>query len=308
MGRRDDFARLARFLARQATGLVLAGGGARGFAHIGVIKAFHEAGIPIDSIGGTSSGAMCSVTYAMELDPQQLAVRNQRDWVDRKPWRKYAPPVLSILNHRSWDRIFHEGFGDTDIEDLWIPTFCVSSNIDVGRMAVHDTGPAWKAVRASASLPALLAPVLFDGQAHVDGGLVNNLPTDVMRARTAGSVFAVSLGQRTSDVMPFDVYPSPWKLAGEMLNPLKRSDPMHTVPKVMLQIAILGDLARAEQRSGETDVVLEPPVSGMSMTDFSDVDGTIRIGYEYTIDRLEALAGDKVFVARMQAAGIEFPA
>jgi predicted acylesterase/phospholipase RssA/CRP-like cAMP-binding protein len=305
--RSEDLARLARFLARQATGLVLAGGGARGFAHIGVIQALHEAGIPIDTIGGTSSGAMCSVMYAIELDPYRLALRNERDWVDQKPWRKYGPPVLSILDHSRWDRIFQDGYGNTDIEDLWIPTFCISSNIDSGRMVVHDTGPAWKAVRASASLPALLAPVLFDGQAHVDGGLVNNLPTDVMRARTAGPVFAVSLGQRTSDAMPFDVYPSPWRLATDMLNPLRRSGPMHTVPKVMLQIAVMGDLARAEQRSQETDVVLEPPVSEMSMTDFSDVKGTIRVGYEYALEQLEALADDEAFVTRMTAAGIAFP-
>lgn len=306
LGRDDDLARVARFLAQRATGLVLAGGGARGFAHIGVIRAFHEAGIPIDSIGGTSSGAMCALMYAMELDPHQLVIRNQRDWVDRRPWRKYAPPVLSILNHSSWDRIFHDGFADVDIEDLWIPAFCVSSNIDLGRMVVHDTGPAWKAARASSSLPALLTPVLFDGQAHVDGGLVNNLPTDVMRARTAGPVFAVSLGQRTSDAMPFDVYPPPWKLAGNLLNPFKRSGPIHTVPKVMLQIAVLGDLARAEQRSAETDIVLEPPVADISMTDFSDVDGIIRVGYEYTIDRLKALAADEDFVGRMRSAGIDF--
>ncbi len=306
-GRSEDLARLARVLAKQATGLVLAGGGARGFAHIGVIQAFHEAGIPIDSIGGTSSGAMCSMMYAMELDPFRLAIRNQRDWVDRKPWHKYAPPVLSILDYTSWDRIFHDGYGDADIEDLWIPAYCVSSNIDVGQMVVHDRGPAWKAVRASASLPALLAPVLFDGHAHVDGGLLNNLPTDVMRARTAGPIFAVSLGQRTSDELPFDTYPSPWKLTAEKLNPLKRSAPMHTIPKVMLQIAVMGDLARTDQRSEETDVVLEPPVSDISMTDFGDVKGIIRVGYEYTTARLEALADDEDFVTRMQAAGIAFP-
>jgi predicted acylesterase/phospholipase RssA/CRP-like cAMP-binding protein len=306
-GRSEDFARLARFLAKQATGLVLAGGGARGFAHIGVIQALHDAGIPIDSIGGTSSGAMCSVMYAMELDPYRLAIRNQRDWVDRKPWNKYAPPVLSILDYTRWDRIFHDGYGDADIEDLWIPAYCVSSNIDAGRMVVHDSGPAWKAVRASASLPALLAPVLFDGQAHVDGGLLNNLPTDVMRARTAGPIFAVSLGQRTTDELPFDTYPSPWKLTAEMLNPFKRSVPMHTIPKVMLQIAVMGDLARADQRSGETDVVLEPPVSDISMTAFDDVKGIIRVGYDYTVHRLEALAHDEDFLTRMQAAGIAFP-
>jgi predicted acylesterase/phospholipase RssA/CRP-like cAMP-binding protein len=304
LNRRGDFDRVARFLAGQATGLVLAGGGARGFAHIGVIRALHEAGVPIDSIGGTSSGAMCGLMYAMDPDPDLLALHNQRDWVGRKPLRKYGLPVLSILNHATWDRIFEEAFRDKNIEDLWIPAFCISSNIDAGRMAVHDTGPAWKAVRASSSLPALLAPVLFDGEAHVDGGLVNNLPTDVMRARTAGPVFAVSLGRRAADRMPFDVYPSPWRLATEVLNPMRASRPMHTLPKVMLQIAILGDLAKSELRSHQANVVFEPPVDGYSMTDFSDVDGVIRAGYEHASQRLETLAADEAFRTRLRAAGI----
>lgn len=305
-GRRADFERLARFVAGQATGLVLAGGGARGFAHIGVVKALHEAGLPIDLIGGTSSGAMCSLMYAMEPDPHRLALHNQRDWVDRRPLRKYGPPVLSFLNHSSWDRIFEEAFQGRDIEDMWIPAFCISSNIDAGRMTIHDTGPAWKAVRASASLPAFLAPVLFDGEAHVDGGLVNNLPTDVMRARTAGPVFAVSLGRRAAEKVPLDAYPSPWRLAADALNPTKSKAPMHTLPKVMMQIAILGDLAKTELRSEEADVVFEPPVEGLSMTDFSDVDGVIRVGYDYTAGRLEDLAKDETFIARIRSAGIEY--
>ncbi|MFW2340466.1 MAG: cyclic nucleotide-binding domain-containing protein, partial [Acidimicrobiia bacterium] len=306
LGRRDDLERVARFVAGRAIGLVLAGGGARGFAHIGVVKALHEAGLPIDLIGGTSSGAMCSLMYAMEPDPYRLAVHNQRDWVDRRPLRKYGPPVLSFLNHRSWDQIFEEAFHDRDIEDLWIPAFCISSNIDAGKMAIHDSGPAWKAVRASASLPAFLAPVLFDGEAHVDGGLVNNLPTDVMRSRTAGPVIAVSLGRRTAERVPFDAYPSPWRLAVDAVNPMKSKAPMHTLPKVMMQIAILGDLAKTDLHSKEADVVLEPPVEKWSMTDFRDVDGVIRAGYEYAIDRLQALAEDETFTARIRSAGVEY--
>ena len=305
-GRQADYARVARFLAGQATGLALAGGGARGFAHIGVVRALHEAGLPIDLIGGTSSGAMCSMMYAMEPDPDQLEMHNRRDWVDRRPLRKYGPPVLSLLNHSSWDRIFEEAFDGRDIEDLWIPAFCISSNIDAGKMAIHDSGPAWKAARASASLPAFLAPVIFDGEAHVDGGLVNNLPADVMRARTAGPVLAVSLGRRTAEKVPFEAYPSPWRLAVDALNPTKARGPMHTLPKVMLQVAILGDLAKTELRSEQADVVFEPPVEEWSMTDFSNVDGIIRTGYEHAIGRLEALAEDEAFTSRIRSAGVEF--
>lgn len=304
IGRAGDFARLARFLAGQAIGLVLAGGGARGFAHVGIIRALHDHGIPIDMIGGTSSGGMCALMYAMDTDPDLLEQRNQRDWVARKPWSRYAPPVLSILDHTQWDQIFVDAFGQRAVEDLWIPAFSVSCNLDTGQTVVHDSGPAWKASRATASLPVLLAPVLYGGHGHVDGGVVNNLPTDVMRRRTGGPVFAVSLGHEIPGKLPFESYPSPWKLVRERLPGFRRRRHQHTVPKVIMRLATMQDMAAFDARARLADFMFFPPVEQYSMTDFGRVDQIIASGHAYALDRLRHWAGDKAFVERLGPAGI----
>jgi NTE family protein len=299
-----DFQRLARFLAGQAIGLVLAGGGARGFAHVGIIRALHECGIPIDLIGGTSSGGMCALMYAMDTDPDLLELRNQRDWVAQKPWNRYAPPVISILDHTQWDRIFSAAFQQRNVEDLWIPAFSVSCNLDTGQTIVHDTGPAWKAARATASLPVLLAPVLYDGHGHVDGGVVNNMPTDIMRRRTRGPVFAVNLGHEVPAKLALETYPSPWRLLRERIPGFRRASHHHTVPKVILRLATMQDLAAFDSRAKLADFMFMPPVGKFSMTDFESVDRIIASGHAYGLEQLQHWAGDQAFNQRLGSAGI----
>ncbi len=92
------------------------------------------------------------------------------------------------------DRWAKEVYGDTDIEDLWVNFFCVSCNLTTSEMAVFERGPLWKAVRASASLPGVFVPVLLDGNVFVDGAIVNNLPGDIMRKRSCGTVIVVDVG------------------------------------------------------------------------------------------------------------------
>jgi predicted acylesterase/phospholipase RssA/CRP-like cAMP-binding protein len=304
LDRAGDFQRLARFLAGQAVGLVLAGGGARGFAHVGIIRALHERGIPIDLIGGTSSGGMCGLMYAMDTDPALLELRNQRDWVAHKPWSRYAPPVLSILDHTQWDRIFAAAFQQRAVEDLWIPAFSVSCNLDTGQTVVHDTGPAWKAARATASLPVLLAPVLYDGHGHVDGGVVNNMPTDIMRRRTSGPVFAVGLGHEVPAKLLLETYPSPWRLLRDRIPGFRRPGHHHTVPKVILRLATMQDLAAFDARAQLADFMFLPPVGMYSMTDFERVDRIIASGHTYGLERLQQWADDDAFTQRLGSAGI----
>jgi predicted acylesterase/phospholipase RssA/CRP-like cAMP-binding protein len=300
-----DFQRLARFIAGQAIGLVLAGGGARGFAHIGIIRALSEMGIPIDIIGGTSSGGMVALTYAMEPSPDALESHNRREWVDRKPLQRFAIPVLSILDHTKWDQIFFDAFRWRTIEDLWIPAFSVSCNLDTGQTIAHDEGLAWKAVRATASLPVFLAPVLLDGHGHVDGGVVNNMPTDIMRQRTSGPVFTVSLGHDAPQKLSLESYPSPWKLALQRLPGFRSHVHHHTVPKVILRLSTMQDQAAFDARAQLADFVFLPPVGKFSMTDIASVDEITAIGHGYGLERLRAWAREKAFMKRLGAAGIE---
>ena len=123
-----DFARLARFLAGRAIGLVLGGGGARGFAHIGILRALREANISIDMVGGTSMGASIAAQYALGWSPRRMLEENRRVWVKLRPQKDYTLPIVSLLSSRIAVRCARLMYGDTQIEDLWLRFFCVSSS------------------------------------------------------------------------------------------------------------------------------------------------------------------------------------
>jgi len=307
LNRPADYERLARFIAGKAIGLVLAGGGAKGFAHIGIIRALHECGIPIDLIGGTSTGGIVSLSYGMDTDPAILETRNQKEWIARKPLSRYALPILSILDHTKWDQIFRDAFQHKKIEDLWIPAFSVSCNLDTGEMVVHDSGIAWKAVRATSSLPVFLVPVLFEGHGHVDGGVINNMPTDVMRKMTSGPVFAINLGNNVAKRLELENYPSPWRLALEKFPGFRKKHAYHTVPKVIMQLATMQDQAAYDERSQLADFMLLPPVAGYSMTDIKFADEIVERGYAYGIERLREWIADEAFREKLRSAGVKMP-
>lgn len=182
--REEDFARLARFLSGRAVGLVLGGGGARGLAHIGVIRALREAGIPIDAIGGTSMGAIIACQYALGYDIPAMMQKNHHAFNKIKPFKEYTFPILSLVRSRKLDQVADYFCGDHHIEDLWINYFCVSSNLNDAEMAVHRQGLLRKMARASSSIPGVALPVLENGKLLVDGGFFNNLPCDIMRELT----------------------------------------------------------------------------------------------------------------------------
>lgn len=301
-----DFQRLARFIAGKAVGLVLAGGGARGFAHVGIIRAMHEQGIPIDLIGGTSSGGMIGLSYSIDTDPNNLESRNEKQWVAKKPFSRLTIPIISILDHTKWDQIFKEAVGNKRIEDLWIPTFCISCNIDTGETVVHGSGLVWKAARATASLPVFLAPTLIEGQAHIDGGVVNNLPIDVMRKMTAGPVFAINLEHIVKNRLALEDYPSPWRLALEKIPGFRKKKPYHTISKVIMQLAVMLNDSDYEKRTKLADFILEPPVEDYALTDIKHYDEITKIGHAYGIEHIEQLMHDEIFKAKMASAGIRY--
>ncbi|CAF4036383.1 unnamed protein product [Rotaria sp. Silwood2] len=189
-----DFARMARFLSGTAIGLVLGGGGARGCAHVGMIQAMHEAGIPIDLIGGTSIGAFMGALWADELNIKGY-VERASDWCKKMTsfWRKLLDltyPITSMFT-ATFNETIEEALLDVQIEDLWIPYFCITTDISASKMRVHTTGTikilllmfAWRYVRASMTYAFYLPPMCdpCDGHLLVDGCYVNNLPGSLWR-------------------------------------------------------------------------------------------------------------------------------
>ncbi|EQD70335.1 Patatin domain protein, partial [mine drainage metagenome] len=152
-----DYARLARVLTGRAVGLVLSGGGARGFAHIGAVKALREAGIPIDMVGGTSMGGILGAGVAGHWSVTELTDRFRHYFVESRPLRDYTLPFVSLVSGRKVSRMLFEAFGELAIEDLPLSFFCVSSNLTTGHPYVHRRGELWRALRASVSVPGVRA-------------------------------------------------------------------------------------------------------------------------------------------------------
>ncbi|GMS91560.1 hypothetical protein PENTCL1PPCAC_13735 [Pristionchus entomophagus] len=196
---RSDFARLARILTGHAIGLVLGGGGARGAAHVGVIRALREAGVPVDIVGGTSIGSMIGGLFAES--PNASIEERARSWFEVmcSMWRKVLDLTWAhsaMFTGAQFNQTLKDLFDDREIEDLWLPYFCISTDISTSEMRVHRSGPLWAYCRASMSLAGYLPPLCdpSDGHLLLDGGYVNNLPADVMRSMGARVVIAVDVG------------------------------------------------------------------------------------------------------------------
>jgi NTE family protein len=193
----EDAARLARIIARKSVGLVLSGGGARAYAHIGVIRALREAGLPFDILGGTSMGGVIAACAAMGWDDNEIEYRIRKAFVETNPLGDYVIPVVGMVRGRRVDDRLQEHFGETLIEDLTTPFFAVSTNLIAGAIRVHRAGSLRKALRASISLPGILPPVVVgDHELLVDGAVLLNFPVDVLRDMHRGPIIGVDVARR----------------------------------------------------------------------------------------------------------------
>ncbi len=293
-----EFARLARSISDRGVGLVLGGGGARGFAQVGVIRALRECGVPIDFVGGTSMGAIVAAACAMDWDAETMADLGREAFVESKAFSEYTLPLLSLLRGNRLERVTRKIFGDTQIEDLWIPQFSVSCNLTASSPVVHLRGPVWKAVRASGSLPGVLAPVLEDRQLLVDGGVLDNLPGDVMRSLSGGPLVVVDVTPEQDLRAPCDTVPSPWQMLRQRL--FAKSEPcMPGIVDILMRSTTLTSVRLATEVKEDADLYLHPPVEAFGMLEFDAIDRIAAIGYDYTRGRIDECGGPDAILARL---------
>ncbi|KAL1741250.1 hypothetical protein HDZ31DRAFT_84948 [Schizophyllum fasciatum] len=194
----NDFSRLARRICGKSIGLVLGGGGARGISHLGLIRALEEYGIPVDHVGGTSIGAFIGGLYAREGDILSSAGRaKQFSGRMGNIWRMLSDvtyPIVAYTTGHEFNRAIYKSFYDLHIEDMWLPFFCNTTNITTSGMDIHETGYAWRFIRGSMTLVGLLPPLCDNGNMHVDGGYVDNLPVSTMFSMGSSAVFACDVG------------------------------------------------------------------------------------------------------------------
>lgn len=180
--------RLARFINGTAAGLVASGGGAYSAAHLGCFKAFHEAGLEFDIVGGSSGGAAMITSVAGHIGYQDMVDKTGEMMVTSKALKRYTVPKYGLVDHVYFDHCLMKQYGkDRMIEDFWTNYFAVSTNLSNGEEMVHRRGRIWQAVRASASIPGVLPPFIGEnGDLLVDGGVINNVPLSIMKSLKHG--------------------------------------------------------------------------------------------------------------------------
>ena len=274
-----DFARLARILSGRAVGLVLGGGGARGFAHIGLLRALDEAGIPVDLVGGTSMGAFIGGQYAMGRSLAEITRASRRVFLEIRPHRGFTVPLLALVGQDRVDAAGRAAYGDVHIEDLWHSYFCVSANLTTADIVVHRRGPLRHGATASANLPGVSVPVLHDKQLLVDGGVLNNLPTDVMRTSGAGVVIASIVSAQVGSLFTCDRVPGTWEmLRGHLTG--RRTAAFPTLIEVMMRSTVLYSASRERASAQDADLAIRPSVAGFGLLAFERIDEIVAAGYE----------------------------
>lgn len=280
-----DFARLARFLAGRAIGLVLGGGGARGFAHIGVLRALREADVPIDMVGGTSMGASMAAQFALGWSPKRMLEENRRVWVKLRPQKDYTLPIVSILSSKVAARCAKLMYGDTQIEDLWLRFFCVSSDLARASAVVHDSGSLLTALTASAAVAGIIPPVLLEGRLLCDGAFLNNVPADVMRERGCGRVIASEVTVEEDEAFTCERVPTPWELVRNKFRKSRIKFP--SIVEIMLRASMLASSRRQDDAVKTADLVFHPPINEFGLMEFDAIERLELVGYEYAKRQLD---------------------
>lgn len=283
--RDEDIARIARRLQGRALGLVLSGGGARGFAHLGVIRALREAGLDIDYIGGTSIGAIVGSAIAAGWDQDLVEATHRRVFVETNPLSDWTLPLLALCRGERVANLLRQEHGEHDIEDLPIPFFCVSSDLSVGRLHVHDSGCLWRALRATCAIPGLLPPVFEHGRVLVDGGVIENLPVETLRRRMLGPIIASDVGGSFLLNCELDeTYTPPW---WQVLFERWRGRRRPGIAQLLLRAGMVSSNAAAHRQRRMCRLVLQPPLDDIGLLSWHQFDRAIDIGYHYTLERLE---------------------
>ena len=289
-----DYERLARFILEKAVGLVLGGGGARGFAHLGVLRAFEESNIPVDIIGGNSMGALIGASYVAGI-PREII--HQEILKHSKKGMKLTVPVVSLMSNSKLAGAFQDALGDTLVQNLWTPFFATACNLSDADTKVIDSGPLWRAVLASNSPAGLLPPVVVDGNLLVDGAILENVPVAAMRQKLStplerrrgnGLVIAVDVdvkGRFAVNEQLDEI--SPWQKVKSHFS--KTTDTLPGIVDILMQVAHVGGLSQRDYTKRSADIYLEVPLSNFKMMDYKKAESIIEAGYQFALAEIDRL-------------------
>ncbi|TFK41896.1 hypothetical protein BDQ12DRAFT_677345 [Crucibulum laeve] len=291
----NDFSRLARRICGKSIGLVLGGGGARGMAHLGLIRALEEYNIPIDHIAGTSIGAFIGGLYAREGDlisssgrAKQFSGRMGNIW---RILSDVTYPIVAYTTGHEFNRSLYKAFYDLHIEDMWLPYFCNTTNIITSRMEIHETGYAWRFIRASMTLVGLLPPLCDNGNLLVDGGYIDNLPVSTMFSMGSSVVFASDVGS-LDDNSPrnFGDTISGWWLLLNRWNPFSNARHVPAITEIQSRLAYVSSVKTLEEaKVAKGCLYIQMPVHEYGTLQFGKFEEIQKKGYHAAIEILDKL-------------------
>ncbi|EMC93099.1 hypothetical protein BAUCODRAFT_273535 [Baudoinia panamericana UAMH 10762] len=292
---KGDFHRLARRLCGRSVGLVLGGGGARGLAHVGVIRALEEAGIPIDMVGGTSIGAFIGAVYAQDADVVPMYGRVKK-FSGRmgSVWRfvlDVTYPSASYTTGHEFNRGIFKTFGDSQIEDFWLDFYCNSTNISRSRSEIHTSGYVWRYIRASMSLAGLLPPMCDEGNMLLDGGYTDNLTVSHMKSLGAEIIFAVDVGAIDDDSPQAygDSLSGFWASVNRW-NPFSTFPNPPTLSEIQARLAYVSSVDALERAKNIPGCrYMRPPIEPYGTLEFGKFDEIYQVGYQFGKRYLEKL-------------------
>lgn len=297
----DDCNYLLRFLVGQPVGLVLSGGGTKGWVHVGALKALHESQIPIDAIGGTSIGAIVGAAFLLQqdylglLDAMHEFAHVAQTMIN---FKELTYPLISLLDGKKKFIGLGKLFHGIQIEDLWRPFFSISGNLSDNSEVVNREGSLWLWTSASSSLPGLVPPITHEGNIYVDGGVVNSLPVDVMKniIGEKGKVIAVDLSLHLKSDNRYS-FPPVITLLEAFLYKIKYKNYQEfkfpNFASTLLEALMMGSQAKTEQNVMMADVVVRPDLSTYRMiSNLPLADELMEVGYKAMSEQLSKLMKD----------------
>lgn len=271
----DQRARLARAIAGRTVALVLSGGGARAYAHIGAIRAFREAGLPIDFVCGSSMGAVIAACIAMGWDDAEIERRIRDGFVQSNPLGDHVIPVVALTRGEIVEERLKRHFGERLIEDLELPFFCISSELTAGAEFVHRRGLVRNALRATIALPGILPPVVDGDHLLVDGAVVNNFPAGLMRSLHRGVTIGIDVARKGS------ISTQPYARPPGFFQWIRKYGFRATPPIVPLLMRAATARREYAIESDVPDILITPPVPGVELRDWKKFDDAVAEGYAH---------------------------
>jgi NTE family protein len=286
-----DMRRAARIVSGKAIGIVFSGGGAKGFAHVGVMKALEEAGVEVDFVGGTSIGAIMGMCLAMDQSADAVSRMVYKAFLGHPKGNitgdyNFVPLVSLIKGKRSHgsmgQTIRDTAGGDIDTEDTWKTFFVIASDFSAGAEAVLDRGDLARNVIASYAIPGALPPVFIGGHMLFDGGTFNNFPVDVMARMGAGQIIGVDLSSDRHRKFEIDRVPGTFAHLRDMLRSRKKR--LYRLPSVLETLTtspFISSLSKQKSMRKFADLLFQPNIERIGLLDWKRFHDIVAVGYDH---------------------------